>query len=351
MFPIHKQNVICSYTWSIMEHKNTLVWLVWRAVFFWGSNCRRLCSFAPSTPNMACMGPTKKGCRQQVNHLIHVIFHYVEMCLSTLKENKEIPRPWGVHEYLTKDMGRNSNGVGATNGATMVEDSVQDTATWWRDVEVKRKFADDPVIYEEILQNTEWKASNARTRDFATGAYHLKYDQRGNIRWEGHQNGKYQPGLSPATDKILQKLFAEYGIADRTSGIITNWYPDGQGNLGSHRHDCWTALFSFGHERILTIDNTPLLMQDGDLCIFGTQRHGVPIMPEITEGRITLVVFFYPNDMQKKGQRVADPLVVNILALSTSINFLAGLYIRTITLSTYYYVYIYIYTYAYTHII
>lgn len=268
-------------------------------------------------------GPTKKGCRQQVNQLIHVIVHYVEMCPSTLKENKEIPRPWGVHEYLTKDMGRNSNGVGATNGATMVEDSVQDTATWWRDVEVKRKFADDPVIYEEILQNTEWKASNARTRDFATGAYHLKYDQRGNIRWEGHQNGKYQPGLSPATDKILQKLFAEYGIADRTSGIITNWYPDGQGNLGSHRHDCWTALFSFGHERILTIDNTPLLMQDGDLCIFGTQRHGVPIMPEITEGRITLVVFFYPNDMQKKGQRIADPLVVNILALSTSINLLA----------------------------
>ena len=281
--------------------------------------------------------------------MIHVIFHYVEMCLSTLKENKEIPRPWGVHEYLTKDMGRNSNGVGATNGATMVEDSVQDTATWWRDVEVKRKFADDPVIYEEILQNTEWKASNARTRDFATGAYHLKYDQRGNIRWEGHQNGKYQPGLSPATDKILQKLFVEYGIADRTSGIITNWYPDGQGNLGSHRHDCWTALFSFGHERILTIDNTPLLMQDGDLCIFGTQRHGVPIMPEITEGRITLVVFFYPNDMQKKGQRVADPLVVNILALSTSINFLAGLYIRTITLSTYYYVYIYIYICIHTY--
>lgn len=55
----------------------------------------------------------------------------------------------------------------------------------------------------------------------------------------------------------------------------------GQGYLGSHRHDCWTALFSFGHERILTIDNTPLLMQDGDLCIFGTQRHGVPVMPEI----------------------------------------------------------------------
>eukprot|EP00930_Biecheleria_cincta_P000608 TRINITY_DN10137_c0_g1_i2.p1 TRINITY_DN10137_c0_g1~~TRINITY_DN10137_c0_g1_i2.p1 ORF type:complete len:787 (-),score=161.83 TRINITY_DN10137_c0_g1_i2:155-2383(-) len=225
------------------------------------------------------------------------------------KELGEIPRPYGVHEYLTKDLGRKSTGVGATNGATMTEDSVSDTATWWRDVEVKRKFADDPCIYNEILENTDWKPSNARTRDFATGAYHLKYDQRGNIKWEGHQGGKYKPGLSPAMDKVIQKLFHVYGISDRTSGVITNWYPDGQGNLGSHRHDCWTALFSFGHERILTIDNTPLLMQDGDLVIFGTQRHGVPIMPEITEGRITLVVFFYPDKMQKKGmwQTITDP--------------------------------------------
>lgn len=68
---------------------------------------------------------------------------------------KEIPRPWGVHEYLTKDMGKNSKLVGGTNGASMTDDSVQDTATWWRDVEVKRKFADDPSIYEETLQNTD----------------------------------------------------------------------------------------------------------------------------------------------------------------------------------------------------
>eukprot|EP00439_Symbiodinium_sp_Y106_P054301 s3901_g7.t1 len=247
----------------------------------------------------------------------------VKFVAKCWQKPKEILRPYGVHEYLTKEMGRNERGVGATNGASMTEESVHDTATWWRDVEVKRKFANDPAIYDEILQNTEWKASNARTRDFATGAYHLKYDQRGNIRWEGHLGGKYKPGLSPAMDKVIQRLFVEYGIEDRTSGVITNWYPDGQGNLGSHRHDCWTALFSFGHERILTIDNTPLLMQDGDLCIFGTQRHGVPIMPEITDGRITLVVFFYPDKMQKKGmwQTITDPETMeNSRALGKMLN-------------------------------
>eukprot|EP00928_Gymnodinium_smaydae_P044246 TRINITY_DN29523_c0_g6_i1.p1 TRINITY_DN29523_c0_g6~~TRINITY_DN29523_c0_g6_i1.p1 ORF type:complete len:1031 (+),score=188.76 TRINITY_DN29523_c0_g6_i1:74-3094(+) len=225
------------------------------------------------------------------------------------KENKEIPRPWGVHAYLTKDMGKKSTGVGATNGATETDDAALDLATWWRDVEVRRKYADSASIYEDILHNTEWKPNQARTRDFASGAFHLKYDKQGNIKWSGLQTGKYKQGTSPAMDKVLQKLFHEYGIADRTSGIITNWYSDGQGYLGSHRHDCWTALFSFGHERILTIDNTPMLMQDGDLVIFGTQRHGVPVMPEIKEGRITFVIFFYPTHMQKKGmwQTITDP--------------------------------------------
>ncbi|CAK0847205.1 unnamed protein product [Prorocentrum cordatum] len=209
------------------------------------------------------------------------------------KEQQEVPRPWGVHEYLTKDMGAKQSGVGATSSAQLLDQSASDTATWWRDVE----------------------ATNARTRDFATGAFHLKYDQRGNIKWEGHQAGRYKQGMSAGMDKCLQKLFAEYGIADRTSGVLTNWYPDGKGYLVpvcgalSHRHDCWTALFSFGCERILTIDNTPLLMQDGDLVIFGTQRHGVPVMPEIEEGRITFVIFFYPDSMQKQGmwQTITDP--------------------------------------------
>ena len=31
----------------------------------------------------------------------------------------------------------------------------------------------------------------------------------------------------------------------------------------------------------------------GDLCIFGTQRHGVPVMPEVSDGRITLVYIGY----------------------------------------------------------
>ncbi|CAE8615174.1 unnamed protein product [Polarella glacialis] len=222
------------------------------------------------------------------------------------KEEREVPRPWGVHEYMAKELGSKT----ATNLATgLGEESVTSTAAWWRDIEIKRKYLCDPAIYEELLQNTEWKSSISRTRDFSTGANTVKYDKEGKMKVQGNQGAKYTKGSSPAFDKLLQKFYAEYGLEDRTSGIALNWYPDGDGALGSHRHDCWTALFSFGQERILTIDKTPLLLQDSDLVIFGTQRHGVPRMPEVKGGRITVPIFFYPDSlqMQKQWQTLTDP--------------------------------------------
>ncbi|CAE7426480.1 BRIX1 [Symbiodinium natans] len=221
------------------------------------------------------------------------------------KDEREIPRPWGVHEYMSKELGSKT----ATSEATLTENSEVTTAAWWRDIEVRRKYHVDPDVYDELLNNTEWKSNAARTRDFSTGASHVKYDKEGKMKLQGNQSAKYTKGSSPAFDKMLQKFFSEYGLAERTSGIALNWYPDGDSVLGSHRHDCWTALFSFGHERILTIDKTPLLLQDCDLVIFGTQRHGVPKMPEIKGGRITVPIFFYPTHMQmkKQWQTLTDP--------------------------------------------
>ncbi|CAK0874719.1 unnamed protein product, partial [Prorocentrum cordatum] len=221
------------------------------------------------------------------------------------KDEREIPRPWGVHEYLSKEMGQKT----FNNRAGEVHEEAKSTASWWRDVEIRRGYFKDPRVYEELLLQSDWKSNAARTRDFATGASHVRYDKDGKMRMQGNQGAKYRQGQSAAMDRCIQKFFAEYGVAERTSGISLNLYPDGHSTLGSHRHDCWTALFSFGHERILTIDKTPVLCQDGDLLIFGTQRHGVPLMPDITEGRITVPVFFYPDhlQMQKQWQTLTDP--------------------------------------------
>ncbi|CAE8721620.1 unnamed protein product [Polarella glacialis] len=74
-----------------------------------------------------------------------------------------------------------------------------------------------------------------------------------------------------------------------------NCYRDGQERIAAHRHDFWTCLISLGADRILTVDHRPVLMRDGDLVVFGTQIHGLPAMPEVSEPRISLVIFFYPD--------------------------------------------------------
>jgi len=44
------------------------------------------------------------------------------------------------------------------------------------------------------------------------------------------------------------------------------------------------------------LDGHPLLLGDGDLLVFGTQRHSVPKMPQVTDGRISIAVFWYPEN-------------------------------------------------------
>jgi len=212
------------------------------------------------------------------------------------KEEKELPKPDGLHAYLTGSMGD------TTIEAGKADDAVTDVVARWRDVEVFRKFHADPAIYEEVTSRATWDTTAARGREFTTGAQYVKYNKEGKMRLQSNVVSRYQQGLSPALDKALQKLFAMYGIEGRTAGIGLNWYRDGTADAPAHRHDCWTALFSFGSERILTIDKKPLLLLDGDLVIFGTQTHGVPLMPEVSDGRISVPVFFYPNHLQMRKQ-------------------------------------------------
>ena len=64
---------------------------------------------------------------------------------------------------------------------------------------------------QELLRNTEWRSSAARTRDFATGASHVKYDKEGKMKLQGNQGAKYTQGTSLAFDKLLQQFFAAPG--------------------------------------------------------------------------------------------------------------------------------------------
>ena len=71
-----------------------------------------------------------------------------------------------------------------------------------------------------------------------------------------------------------------------------------------------------------------MLLRDGDLIVFGTQNHGVPAMsdaesriievidlhhltpprPDITDGRVSLVIFFYPDadNLERQWQTINE---------------------------------------------
>lgn len=201
------------------------------------------------------------------------------------KEPKEVPKPLGVHEYLKTE--------------------------FWRDIEIVRGFGKGLGIYEDALSSTEWVQPMADGREFKNGGgYRLKYDKEGRMRPQGNQNAKdgVVLGRLPKLDALAQRLLVEQGIDDRVlqrPGLL--WYPDGNADAIVHRHEAWTALMSFGAPRILTIDNHPVLLRDGDLIVFGTQRHGVPKMCNEGStfdeygGRMSVVFFFMPTEQQASG--------------------------------------------------
>mmetsp|Transcript_74963 Transcript_74963/g.219596 ORF Transcript_74963/g.219596 Transcript_74963/m.219596 type:complete len:928 (-) Transcript_74963:71-2854(-) len=201
------------------------------------------------------------------------------------KDPKEVPKPPGVHEYLKTE--------------------------FWRDVQIVRGFGRGLGIYEEALSSTEWVQQMANGREFKMGGgSRLKYDKEGNMRPQGNWQAKdgVLPGKLPKLDNLMQRLLVEQSIDDRMlkrPGLLL--YPDGNAGAIVHRHEAWTALMSFGNPRILTVDGHPVFLRDGDLIVFGTQRHGVPKM--CTEGstfddygsRMSVVLFFMPTGQQAQG--------------------------------------------------
>merc|ERR1712187_156909 len=62
-----------------------------------------------------------------------------------------------------------------------------------------------------------------------------------------------------------------------------------------------SAILSFGASRVFTLDWQPLLLGDGDMLVFGTQRHSVPKMLSVKSGRLSVAIFWYPERRQADG--------------------------------------------------
>lgn len=108
---------------------------------------------------------------------------------------------------------------------------------------------------------------------------------------------QWHHGECAALDKLVFKVVHDFSLPDpRTRYTIKmNWYPDGMAQVTDHRHDNWTILVSLGASRVLNVDYSRVLMEDGDVILFGTQKHGVPVAAPSQGGRLSLVFMFAPD--------------------------------------------------------
>ena len=164
----------------------------------------------------------------------------------------------------------------------------------FRDLEIMRKFAPDAELFETLVKKVPWRQGRVMMRDQETGDLVLRFDHRGHTIPASRMVAD-RPHDIPELDRLLQRAAAKANIRDPAARVVLNLYRDGTKQLNSHRHDYWTCLISLGAPRVLLVDNRPQILEHGDMIVFGTQMHGVPSMPSLMEGRISIVIFFHPD--------------------------------------------------------
>lgn len=160
-------------------------------------------------------------------------------------------------------------------------------------------------VYGECAASFPWEQAVLRKRNYETGEVTITSiaSSRQDCSFPTLMTGV------PRVDEAVQRVCQEFDICDPGAYLLCNWYPDGNTNIASHQHDFWSAILCFGAPRVFMLDNQPLLLGDGDLLVFGTQKHSVPKMPEVQDGRISVCIFWYPERKRADGTFVfsVDP--------------------------------------------
>eukprot|EP00746_Dinoflagellata_sp_MGD_P122483 gnl/MRDRNA2_/MRDRNA2_57360_c0_seq1.p1 gnl/MRDRNA2_/MRDRNA2_57360_c0~~gnl/MRDRNA2_/MRDRNA2_57360_c0_seq1.p1 ORF type:complete len:417 (+),score=74.96 gnl/MRDRNA2_/MRDRNA2_57360_c0_seq1:93-1343(+) len=152
-------------------------------------------------------------------------------------------------------------------------------------------------VYEECAAAFPWQQAVLRKRNYETGEVTITNTA------SSRQDCCFptlRTGL-PRVDSVIDRVRQDFDIRDPGAYLMCNWYPDGNTNIAPHQHDFWSAILCFGASRVFMLDNEPLLLNSGDLLVFGTQKHSVPRMPDVQEGRISVAIFWYPERTAADG--------------------------------------------------
>lgn len=107
----------------------------------------------------------------------------------------------------------------------------------------------------------------------------------------------YDPIISRDAAKLLRKVLEDIKTKIKLDyflelGCYINYYEDGNHYTPQHRHPGQVQLvISLGNTRILEIEGKKYPTKNGDVVLFGSQKHGVPRDTKVKHGRISIAVF------------------------------------------------------------
>jgi hypothetical protein len=138
----------------------------------------------------------------------------------------------------------------------------------------------------------------------ATDLYHYMKD---NVKWDFiKENGRthtpicldYNCAINNRI-KIVADKASEIACLNETHtiwGTHLNYYQNGNNYVPPHNHLIqYQVIISLGATRTLIVNDENIKLENGDIVMIGKGVfHSVPIEPEVTEGRISIALFFEP---------------------------------------------------------
>jgi hypothetical protein len=139
------------------------------------------------------------------------------------------------------------------------------------------------TLFEVLRDNIEWEEGIKSKKGFTRLAKAIDITE--------------YPDLESVIINVI-KIFSENSKNTGNyimSGVYLNYYMDGKMFTPNHTHKGMHQLvISLGVTRNFIIRKKIEQMNSGDAIMFGSAVHGVPVQPEIKDGRISIAVFLIP---------------------------------------------------------